>query len=214
MAAVCEGVQFWYVKRAIVLVMDGCGAGAAPDHAEFGDGPLVATLKNTWNAVGGINAPTLIHHGLFAAAGIGDAPGASYGRLLERSRGKDSVTGHWEMMGVVTKTAFPTYPNGFPDSIVNAFGRAIGRGVLANVAASGTEVIQLFGEEHARTGQPILYTSADSVFQIAAHQDVVPIDLLYSWCALARAILVAPDDVQRVIARPFEGGPGDYRRTG
>ena len=204
------------MKRAIVIVMDGCGAGAAPDHALFGDGSGVATIKNTWTKVGGFQVPFLESVGFLAACGVSAGPPTlgRYGRLRELSMGKDSVTGHWEMMGIATRTPFPTYPSGFPSSVVDAFEKAIGRPVLGNKAASGTAVIAELGDEMARTGRPILYTSADSVFQVAAHEEIVPVEQLYQWCSLARKLLVAPDNVQRVIARPFTGTSGAYVRTG
>lgn len=201
------------VKRAIVVVLDGCGAGAAPDFAEFNDVASVHTVQNVWNHVGGFHAPNLAHIGYLAACGIGDAPTANFARLLPLSRGKDSVTGHWEMMGVVTEVAFPTYPNGFPSDLVRQFEREIGRPVLGNKPASGTTIIAELGEEHVATGRPILYTSADSVFQIAAHESVVPVEQLYDWCRVARRLCVVPNNVQRVIARPFIGKPDAWHRT-
>jgi phosphopentomutase len=206
------------MKRVIVVVLDGCGAGATADCAAFGDTPRDNTLKNTWEVAGGINAPHLIHCGFFAAAGVGTAnglPGFSvdYGRCLPESQGKDSVTGHWEMMGIVTETAFPTYPNGFPARLVEKFEKAIGRQVIGNKAASGTAIIAELGEQHQATGSPILYTSADSVFQIACHEETVPIEQLYEFCRIAREVCSASDNVQRVIARPFNGKAGAYKRT-
>lgn len=199
--------------RAIVVVLDGCGAGAAPDAAEFGDTDGPSTLLHVWQHVGGFSAPNLARLGFLAAAGIGNAPGARYGRLQELSQGKDSVTGHWEMMGAVTERPFPTYPLGFPIPLIKKFEAAIGTQTLGNRAASGTTIIAELGSLHQDTGFPIVYTSADSVFQIAAHEDTVPLPTLYDWCEVARGLLVAPDDVQRVIARPFLGNPGTYVRT-
>lgn len=198
-----------------MVVLDGCGAGAAPDAAAFGDPHGPSTLENVWAAVGGFAAPHLQSTGFLSAGRIPvmAGPNARYGRLRELSQGKDSVTGHWEMMGVVTEVPFPTYPDGFPADLVGAFERAVGRPVLGNKAASGTAIIAELGAEHMQTGRPILYTSADSVFQIAAHEDVVPIDTLYAWCRAAREICQAPHNVQRVIARPFDGQPGAFRRT-
>lgn len=195
--------------------MDGCGAGAAPDHSVFGDGQEVATVANVWKAVGGFSAPRLEKFGFLAACGIGEMPeGARAGRLRELSQGKDSVTGHWEMMGIVTEKAFPTYPDGFPDQLVEEFCREAGiNGVLGNKAASGTAIIEELGDEHVRTGKPILYTSADSVFQVAAHEAVVPIERLYEICRAGRKVCAVPNNVQRVIARPFEGDSGSYSRT-
>jgi len=187
--------------------MDGCGAGEAPDAAEFGDHDHPSTIFHVWQTNGGLNTPNLAKHGFLAACGVGSAgPPACFGRLRELSKGgKDSVTGHWEMAGIVTTTPFPTYPDGFPSEVVRAFETAIGRQVLGNVAASGTEIIERLGAEHVRTGFPILYTSADSVFQLACHEQVVPVEELYRFCQVARGLLVPPHGVERVIARPFEG---------
>ncbi len=198
------------MKRAIVIVLDGCGAGAAPDAEAFKDSQRDNTLLNVWNTVGKINAPNLIGCGFFSGAGVPVSAGldgfdVGWGRMIPKSQGKDSVTGHWEMMGIVTPMAFPTYPNGFPPALVAEFESRIGRQVLGNKAASGTAIIAELGEEHVRTGCPILYTSADSVFQIACHEDIVPIEQLYDYCRIAREICVAPNNVQRVIARPFTG---------
>jgi len=197
-------------KRAILIVMDGCGAGEAPDSAAFGDIDHPATIRHVWEAVGGFSAPNLQSIGFLAACGIpgmetGICPNAAWGRLRELSQGKDSVTGHWELMGVITPKPFPTYPHGFPPEIIDALVRCIGRPILGNKPASGTAIIQELGSEQVSTGQPIVYTSADSVFQIATHEEVVPIEQLYDWCRIAREICVAPNDVQRVIARPFIG---------
>lgn len=200
------------MHRAILLVLDGCGAGAAPDAAEFGDPLGPSTLKHVWEAVGGFSAPNLAACGFLAAAGI-DIPatrpregwGTHFGRLQPVGQGKDSVTGHWEMMGIVVSERFPTYPDGFPIPLVKAFESKIGKQTLGNRAASGTAIIQDLGELHCETGFPILYTSADSVFQIACHEDVVPIEQLYDYCRAAREICVPPHHVQRVIARPFVG---------
>jgi phosphopentomutase len=189
--------------------MDGCGVGAAPDSAAFGDCGTPNTLRHVWEAVGGFKTPALARLGLLAAAGIQSPPDdliADYGRLRPLSLGgKDSVTGHWEMMGVTLTERFPTYPDGFPEPLITAFTNAIGRGILANRPASGTQVIEDFGAEHLANGKPIVYTSADSVFQIAAHEDVVPLDSLYTMCEIARELCRDKDAVQRVIARPFVG---------
>jgi len=205
------------VRRVILIVMDGCGVGAASDSAAFGDYGTPNTLRHVWEAVGGFKTPTLARLGLLAAAGIEAPPDdliADYGRLRPLSQGgKDSVTGHWEMMGVTLTERFPTYPDGFPKSLITAFTHAIGRGILANRPASGTQVIDEFGAEHMATGKPIVYTSADSVFQIAAHEDVVPLDSLYAMCETARELCRGKDAVQRVIARPFVGSPGSFART-
>ena len=207
------------MRRAIVIVLDGCGAGSTPDHELFHDNVTDNTLLNVWNRVGGVNAPNLLGAGYFGCAGVPDEPGLAgfdvqYGKVLPLSMGKDSVTGHWEMMGIITRKAFPTYPSGFPADLVGEFESRIGRKVIGNKATSGTAVIAELGEEHLRTGCPILYTSADSVFQIACHENVVSIEQLYDFCRIAREICVEPNNVQRVIARPFDGtaNPG-FRRT-
>jgi len=205
------------MRRAIVVVLDGVGAGAAPDAADFGDPNNPSTLQNVWSAVGGFNAPNLAAIGFLAAGGIDgalEAISGRYGRLRELSMGKDSVTGHWEMMGIHTNKAFPTYPDGFPIPLIKAFEREIGTQTIGNRAASGTKIIEELGSLHMETGFPIVYTSADSVFQIACHEEVVPIETLYDWCRIARRLCVEPNNVQRVIARPFLGsGPGDFKRT-
>lgn len=201
------------MKRAIVIVLDGCGAGEAPDAAAFGDTDHPATIKHVWEKAGPISAQNLAACGLFAACRIEDAPPVGiagkrvqFGRLRELSMGgKDSVTGHWEMMGIVTTEPFPTYPQGFPSGLVSAFERAIGSPVLGNKPASGTAIIAELGAEHMRTRRPILYTSADSVFQIACHEQIVPVERLYEICAIARRLCAPPDNVERVIARPFIG---------
>lgn len=200
-----------------MIVMDGCGAGEAPDSPLFGDNDHPATIRHVWEAAGGFHAPNLAAIGFLAACEVSvpaSLPYASYGRLRELSMGKDSVTGHWEMMGVVTEKPFPTYPNGFPEDLVSAFESRIGARVLGNKAASGTTIIAELGAEHVATGQPIVYTSADSVFQIACHESVVPIERLYEMCRIARELCDVPNNVQRVIARPFEGDAvGGFRRT-
>lgn len=207
------------MKRAIVIVLDGCGAGAAPDAVQFGDTDNPSTIKNVWEHCDGLTAPTLAGIGFFAACGIETPVGldgfkVEFGRLQEMSQGKDSVTGHWEMMGVHTSVAFPTYPKGFPPDLVQAFEAEIGRKVIGNKPASGTAIITELGAEHIRTGSPILYTSADSVFQIAAHEEHVPLETLYEWCRIARRLCHAPNNVQRVIARPFVGDAlSGFKRT-
>ncbi|MBS1715447.1 MAG: phosphopentomutase [Armatimonadetes bacterium] len=200
-------------KRAIVIVLDGVGAGEAPDAPAFGDVDHPSTLLHVWESVGGFRAPHLASLGFLAAGGIGDAPQGRYGRLRELSQGKDSVTGHWEMMGVVTERPFPTYPEGFPIPLIKDFEDEIGTQTIGNCAASGTEIIERLGPLHEDTGFPIVYTSADSVFQIACHESVVPVEKLYEYCLTARRMCKTPDDVQRVIARPFEGRAGTYKRT-
>ena len=198
------------MRRAIVLVLDGCGAGAAPDAAAFGDLHGPDTLRHVYEAAP-FHAPTLARVGLLAAAGLGFAAvDGRWGRLRPMSQGgKDSVTGHWEMAGIRVEERFPTYPHGFPRELVEAFEVRIGTKVLGNRVASGTEIIAELGEESRRTGRPILYTSADSVFQVAAHEGAVPIERLYAWCQIGRELSA----VQRVIARPFVGEAGAYERT-
>lgn len=202
------------MRRAIVIVLDGCGAGPAPDAEAFGDHEGPSTLLHVWEAAGGFDAPNLAACGFLAAGGIGAGAGR-WGRLRPAGMGKDSVTGHWEMMGVWVREPFPTYPDGFPIELIKRFETATGRQTLANRPASGTKIIEELGELHVRTGCPIVYTSADSVFQIACHEEIVPVDELYAMCRVAREMLVPPDGVQRVIARPFTGSKaGGFVRTG
>jgi phosphopentomutase len=203
--------------RILLLVCDSFGVGEAPDAATYGDAGS-NTLGHVARAAGGLNAPNLGRLGLGCLTDVSGvpcdaAPGAAYGRLTERSAGKDSTTGHWELTGVVLDRAFPTYPDGFPPEIIRPFERAIGKEVLGNVPASGTTILEDLGEAHVRTGRPIVYTSADSVFQIATHIDVVPLETLYEWCRIARGLLDGEHRVGRVIARPFAGEPGSFART-
>ena len=209
------------MKIAIVIVLDGCGAGEAPDAADFGDADHPSTIKHVWEASGGFNAPNLEACGFLAACRIRTIQNPKskiqnrFARLRELSKGKDSVTGHWEMMGVVTLKPFPTYPDGFPIPLVKQFEREIGTQTIGNKPASGTQIIQELGSLHMDTGFPILYTSADSVFQLACHEEVVALERLYEMCHIARRICVEPNNVQRVIARPFVGNPKDgFTRTG
>jgi phosphopentomutase len=200
-----------------VIVLDAVGVGDLPDAAEYGTEGS-STLAHTADAVGGLEVPAMQALGLGNVMDVRGCPPrpeapAVWGRLLERSKGMDTTTGHWEMMGIVTERPFPTYPDGFPAEILDEFAHATGRGVIGNVAASGTEIIQRLGAEHERTRSWIVYTSADSVFQIAAHEAVIPLEELYDACRTARGILVGEHAVGRVIARPFEGVEGDYRRT-
>ncbi len=208
--------------RAIIIVLDGVGAGEAPDAAEYGD-VGANTLANTARVVGGLHLPNMEQLGLgnmaalggFAIDGVGpvQVPRVSYGLMQPSSPGKDTTTGHWEIAGLRLQSAFPTYPNGFPADVIARFEQAIGRQVLGNYVASGTEIIKDLGDEHVRTGRPIVYTSADSVFQIAAHERVIPLDELYTMCSVARRLLEPPHGVGRVIARPFDGTSGNYVRT-
>jgi phosphopentomutase len=205
------------LRRAILVVLDGVGAGANPDAAAYGD-EGASSLEHCAQAIGGLSLPHLGSIGLGNITPIVGTPPrtdttGSYGRMASAAAGKDSTTGHWEMTGVVLQKPLPTYPNGFPADLVAAFEQAIGRKVIGNKAASGTEIIKELGEEHMRTGYPILYTSADSVFQIAAHQDVIPLQELYHMCEIARGMLTGEHAVGRVIARPFVGTPGAFKRT-
>lgn len=205
------------MARAILIVLDGLGVGGAPDAAAYGDTGS-DTLANLAAAVGGLKVPNLAALGLGNLHPIGGvapaaAPRAGYGRLVEVSAGKDSTTGHWELMGVVTATPFPTYPHGFPADVLQEFTRRTGWGVLGNKPASGTAIIAELGDEHRATRKLIVYTSADSVFQIAAHDEVCDLQELYRVCEIAREMLVGEHAVSRVIARPFTGPSGGYTRT-
>lgn len=206
------------MPRMVVLVIDSGGVGALPDADAYGDTAHVNTIGNVAASVGGLHLPTFERLGLgdlTAIAGVDkvDNPEAAVARLRERSRGKDTITGHWEMAGIITDVPFPTYPNGFPPDVIERFTSITGKAPLGNKPASGTEIIAELGDRHVRTGRPILYTSADSVFQVAAHEEVVPLSTLYDWCERARAMLVPPNNVNRVIARPFVGTSGNYTRT-
>jgi phosphopentomutase len=205
------------MPRACVIVLDAVGAGALPDAAEFGDEGS-DTLGNVARAVGGLDLPNLEALGLGNVEpleGCPPQPGAPAvaGRLVERSKGKDTTIGHWELMGIVTPQPLPTYPHGFPHDVIDPFMHRTARGVLGNRPASGTEIIQELGEEHQKTGKWIVYTSADSVFQVAAHEETIPLEELYEGCRIAREILTGKHAVGRVIARPFIGEPGNYERT-
>ncbi len=204
-------------RRAIILVLDGVGAGEAPDTAAYGDSGS-DTLGNTARALGGLNLPNLQSLGLgnlepIAGVSPTDRPEGAWGLMNPASPGKDSTTGHWEIAGLHLDRPFPTYPTGFPPAVIEAFIRATGRGVIGNIPASGTAIIDRFGPEQEKTGKYIVYTSADSVFQVAAHEDVIPLKELYAACEDARRLLVPPNDVSRVIARPFLGRAGTYRRS-
>lgn len=204
--------------RFVTIVLDSGGVGALPDFTQYGDAAGANTLGNVARRVGGLTLPSFQRLGLgniTSIEGVAPAPHpkARVARLRERSRGKDTITGHWEMAGIITAVPFPTYPDGFPPDVIEAFTRITGKEPLGNIPASGTEIIEALGPEHIATGRPILYTSADSVFQVAVHEEVVPLPVLYDWCERARAMLVEPNNVNRVIARPFVGEPGSFIRT-
>lgn len=202
--------------RILLLVLDSLGIGELPDANEYGDKGS-NTMAHISYAVD-LGLPNLEKMGLgllgdFRGIRRASRPSASYGVMSERSKGKDTTTGHWEMMGIILEEPFPTYPKGFPEDIIDSFKKAIGADILGNIPASGTEIIKDLGEEHLRTGKPIVYTSADSVFQIAAHEEIIQPEKLYDICKIARRILVSPHNVSRVIARPFVGSPGSFTRT-
>ena len=204
-------------KRVFLIVLDSVGCGELPDAADFGDEgshTLLACSKSPF-----FNMDYMRKMGYFNADGVNVGPleanpTGSFCKLAEASKGKDTTTGHWEIAGVISKTPMPTYPNGFPDEVLDEFKKQTGRGVLCNLPYSGTDVIRDFGEQHMATGDLIVYTSADSVFQIAAHEDIVPIDTLYEYCRIARKILQGKHGVGRIIARPFVGNDAsDFKRT-
>ena len=204
------------MKRIFLIVLDSFGIGALPDAAAFGD-PGTNTLRSC-AATGKLQIPHMLEAGLGNIAGVdcvakADAPMGAYGRLREASMGKDTTIGHWEIAGIVSPDPLPTYPDGFPEEVLKPFREATGRGVLANAPWSGTAVIEEYGKAHMETGDLIVYTSADSVFQIAAHEDIVPPEQLYEYCRIARKILQGKHGVGRVIARPFVGQPGSFKRT-
>lgn len=204
-------------RRAAIIVLDGLGIGAAHDSGAYGDTGS-DTLGNVLRAADGLALPNLERLGLGCCAPLAGiaavpAPQAAYGTAQPVSAGKDSITGHWELCGVVLQQPFPTYPHGFPAELIAEFVRRTGRGVLANKPASGTAILDEFGARHQQSGEWIVYTSADSVFQVAAHEEVVPLHELYAACAAARDMLRGEHGVSRVIARPFVGPPGHYRRT-
>ncbi len=208
------------IQRLFLIVLDSFGIGELPDAAEYGD-----VGSDTLRAVSqskNFRAECLASLGLFRIEGVRDRAKAysgvtalrgAYGRLREASKGKDTTTGHWELAGVISEQSFPTYPHGFPREIIDEFARETGRGILCNLPYSGTQVIEDYGEEHLRSGKLIVYTSADSVFQIAAHEEIVPVEELYRYCRIARALLTGKHAVGRVIARPFSGAPGAFYRT-
>ena len=204
------------MKRIFIIVLDSFGIGALPDAARFGDAG--ANTLASCAASGQLNIPNMTAAGLGNIEGVtclpeAEAPMGAWGRMAEKSAGKDTTIGHWELAGLISAAPLPTYPEGFPEEVLAPFRQQTGRGVLANAPWSGTEVIEAFGEEHMRTGDLIVYTSADSVFQIAAHEDVVPPEQLYEYCRIARRILKGKHGVGRVIARPFVGTPGKFTRT-
>jgi len=203
--------------RCLLITLDGVGCGALPDANEFGD-EGVNTLGHVAEAAGGLKLPNLGAMGLgniLPLRGVSPVPRPQslFGKLREASRGKDTTVGHWELMGVITEKPFPVFPLGFPPEVIRPFESATGRGVIGNVAASGTQIIADLGEQHLQTGELIVYTSADSVFQVAAHEDVVPVKKLYEYCRQARGILRGEYNVVRVIARPFRGEAGSFTRT-
>lgn len=204
-------------KRAILIVLDSAGIGALPDAAAFGD-EGANTLGNIRRVRGRLALPNLYRLGLANIEGstlpdVAASPAGAFGRCAEHTLAKDTTCGHWEMAGLPLDKPFRTYPNGFPAELMHRFEQAIGRGTLGNCVASGTEIIQRLGDEHVRTGFPIVYTSADSVFQIAAHEQVIPVEQLYQICETARSLLTGDNLVGRVIARPFIGSSGAYQRT-
>lgn len=205
------------MKRCIIIVLDAVGIGELPDANLYGDEGS-NTLMHIKEAVPSLDLKNMCSLGLGLIDGYNvyektNNPIGAYGKMAERSKGKDTTTGHWEISGIHLDKPFPTYPNGFPKEVIDNFEKAIGRGVLGNYAASGTVIIQDLGDEHIATGKPIVYTSADSVFQIAAHEDVISVDELYKMCEIAREQLQGENGVARVIARPFTGTSGNYTRT-
>ena len=202
-------------NRVVIIVLDSVGIGEMPDAADYGDAgadTLGHTLSSRRVEIPNLRAMGLANIRPLPVEPV-ERPAGIFGRAATSSRGKDTTTGHWEMSGIITARPFPTYPQGFPPRVIEPFERAIGREILGNKPASGTEIIKELGEEHVRTGRPIVYTSADSVFQIATHEQVVPLEQLYEWCQIARELLTGEDEVGRVIARPFVGEPGNFRRT-
>ncbi|MGI6125233.1 MAG: phosphopentomutase [Acetivibrionales bacterium] len=208
------------MKRAIIIVLDSLGVGELPDAASYGDvgsdtlGNITIAMKNEpWYKLENLTKLGLGHIDGVKLIEKAEYPLGAVGRLGEVSKGKDTTTGHWEIAGIVLDSAFPTYPDGFPDEVIDAFEKAVGRKCIGNYPASGTAIIEELGEEHMKTGYPIVYTSADSVFQIAAHEEIIPIEQLYDMCEKARNLLTGKHAVGRVIARPFEGKPGSFKRT-
>ncbi|OGO78807.1 MAG: phosphopentomutase, partial [Clostridiales bacterium GWB2_37_7] len=204
------------INRVILVVMDSVGIGELPDAGSYGDQGS-NTIGNIHKSIPSLHLDNLTALGLGNIEGVqipkSDSPLGSYGRALELSPGKDTTTGHWEMAGITLKQAFPTYPHAFPKELIEKFEKAIGIKCLGNEVASGTEIIVRLGDDHVKTGYPIVYTSADSVFQIAAHEEVIPLEKLYEMCSIAREMLTGEHAVGRVIARPFLGTSGSYKRT-
>lgn len=205
------------INRVFLVVLDGVGIGELPDAHLYGDSGS-DTIRNTARAVGGLHLPVLERFGLGCLGDIDGVscaanPEASYGRMAEKSPGKDTTTGHWEIAGLILDQPFPVYPHAFPEDLLKKIASTIGREIIGNEVASGTEIIMRLGDEHVKTGKPIVYTSADSVFQIAAHEDIITVDELYKISAMARALLTGEHAVGRVIARPFSGSSGNYCRT-
>lgn len=205
------------MKRAVILVLDSVGVGELPDAHLYGDEGS-NTLGNVSKAVGGLKMPHAQKLGLgniIPIEGVAPTPEpqGAWGKMAEVSKGKDTTTGHWEIAGLTLDAPFPTYPKGFPSEVMEEFERRIGRKTLGNYPASGTEIIEELGDQHMQTGYPIVYTSADSVFQIACHEEIVPLEQLYAWCEIARKLLQGEHGVGRVIARPFVGQPGSFKRT-
>jgi phosphopentomutase len=205
------------INRVILFVLDSVGIGALPDSEKFGD-VGVNTLGSVAKSPGAFKIPNMLKLGLGNIEGVDYLPAeknpiGAFGRSMEASNGKDTTTGHWEIAGLYIEKPFKTYPDGFPPHVIQAFEEKTGRKVLCNKPASGTVVLEEMGEEHMKTGNPIVYTSADSVFQIAAHESVIPLEELYTMCEIAREILRGDDQVARVIARPFVGEPGNFQRT-
>jgi phosphopentomutase len=203
-------------ERVILIIIDSLGVGELPDAGDYGDQGS-DTLGHIAESVN-LQIPNLEKLGMgrlgsFIGIGTEAHRTGAFGRMAECSKGKDTTTGHWEMMGIILEKPFPVYPNGFPPEIIESFKQAIGRDILGNIPASGTEIIKTLGEQHLSTGKPIVYTSADSVFQVAAHEAIIPVSELYRICQIARGILVSPHEVSRVIARPFTGKLGHFRRT-
>ncbi|AFQ43073.1 phosphopentomutase [Desulfosporosinus meridiei] len=204
-------------RRVIIIVLDSVGIGEMPDAVKYGDVGSY-TLGNIAHQRGGLKLPHLQKLGIGNINSITGVPATpnplgNYGKMAERSLGKDTTTGHWEMAGVILERALPTFPKGFPKEFIDSYEQAIGRNVMGNEVASGTEIIQRLGEEHVRTGKPIVYTSADSVFQVAAHEEIIPLPELMRICQIARDMLTEELQVGRVIARPFLGKPGNFYRT-